>query len=121
MGTPDSGGSGAPPFDLSEMLDRFGGDEALVAEVARVFLEDHAASLARVREAVAARDGEGIHRAAHALKGAVANLGAADATRAAQGLERIGRGGDLAGAEAGLRRLEAEVTRLVAALAPFGS
>ena len=71
------------------------GDEDLLRELAEVFLEDQTRLLTALREAAAGRDSERLRRAAHALKGAVANFAARDAVAAARHLEALARDGDV--------------------------
>ena len=81
------------------------------------FLSDCPRLLGDLRAAIACGDGAALEQAAHSLKGAVANFAAAAAVEAAARLEQMGRARDLAFAEAGLARLEAELEHLNRALA----
>ncbi len=87
-------------------LERLGGDEELLREVARLFLDEYPALLVEIREAVAARDADGLQRAAHSLKGSVSNFGADAAYNAAFVLEMMGRTRNLAEVERGLAELD---------------
>ena len=87
-------------------LERLGGDEELLREVARLFLDEYPALMVEIREAVAARDADALQRAAHSLKGSVSNFGADAAYNAALVLEMMGRSRDLAQAERGLAELD---------------
>jgi HPt (histidine-containing phosphotransfer) domain-containing protein len=71
---------------------------------------------AEIRAAIAQCDSEKLHRAAHALKGAVGSLCAQAASETALQLERMGRAGELTEAELALRALEREMERLKPAL-----
>jgi signal transduction histidine kinase/DNA-binding response OmpR family regulator/HPt (histidine-containing phosphotransfer) domain-containing protein len=110
---------------LGAALAAMDGDEDLLRELAQLFLQDGPRLLAQVRDA--ARDGDPgrLFRAAHTLKGSVANFGYQKATAAAQVLEQIGRGGDLTSAGALveelsvlIERMTAELSTLVALAAP---
>ena len=75
-----------------------------------LFLDSSPLLLAEVEAGVARHDTQTIERAAHALKGAMQNISAAPAARAASALEETGRMGNMrqgrriAGAlEAGIR------------------
>ena len=81
-------------FDRASALAGLDGDEALLRDLAELFLADCPRLLAAFRGAVAARDPARIARAAHAIKGSVANFGAPAATAAAQRLESLGRHAD---------------------------
>ena len=103
-------------IDRTDLLRRLCGDEALLAEVIALFLVDCPARLATIKLAVDARDGERIRTAAHALKGAAANLSARGVMEAARALEQIGASGDLDHVTAAWSLLEAEGARLLMAL-----
>lgn len=103
------------PFDREEALARVGGDPQLLAEIAALFLKDLPRGLGDLRQAVAASDTAAIERHAHALKGAVSNFGAHEATAAAQELEvqaRSGSVGSLAKLEHALDILRPELESL---------
>src|SRR5262249_60453379 len=70
---------------------RVGGDRQLLAEISRLFVDDAPRHLERIRQAIDARDGEALRRAAHGLKGAAANFDAEGVVAAARTLEEIGR------------------------------
>jgi HPt (histidine-containing phosphotransfer) domain-containing protein len=108
-------------FDRAAALDRLAGDEGLLRELCEVFLEEEPKWRAEIRAAVAARDAASLKRAAHTLKGAVDSIGGARAYRAALELERMGREGNLDGAEAALAELERELDALVPALRAFSA
>lgn len=80
-------------------LERLGGDEELLQELAGLFLGEYPAVLENIRKAIDAQDAPGVERAAHALKGSVGNFGAEQAHRAALELEMSGRSGDLVKAQ----------------------
>ena len=93
-------------LNFAVALERLGGDEELLREVARLFLDEYPALMVGIREAVAARDADALQRAAHSLKGSVSNFGADAAYNAALVLEMMGRTRDLAQAERGLAELD---------------
>jgi two-component system, sensor histidine kinase and response regulator len=98
-------------------LERLGGDEDLLREIAGLFLEDTQHLLSEIRQAVAAGDAGGLQRAAHTLKGSVGNFGAERVFQAAYRLEMAGRSGNLAGAPEALCKLESELGILMPELA----
>jgi HPt (histidine-containing phosphotransfer) domain-containing protein len=69
------------------------GEPDLVAEVFTLFLHDAPQRLAAIEAALKARDAVALQRAAHALKGAAANVGAVRLQRLCRELEEIGRSG----------------------------
>jgi len=78
-------------FDRNTALDRVEGDLDLLREMAGVFLENCDAMLDDVRRAAASLDARALERAAHALKGCLANLAADEAWHSAANVESLGR------------------------------
>ena len=102
--------------DGGERLAAVGGDRALLAEISRLFVEDAPRHLQKIREALDARDGESLRRAAHGLKGAAANFDADGVVNAARELEEIGRSGEPDAQDAAWNSLTAEMEQLVTLL-----
>jgi CheY-like chemotaxis protein/HPt (histidine-containing phosphotransfer) domain-containing protein len=102
----------APTFDGSALLERFGGDGELLAELARIFLEDYPRRLSAIKTGVEQRDAASLQGAAHALRGSVANFGAAQAVDAALKLEMMGRGWNLTGVDEAFADLHLIMERL---------
>jgi two-component system, sensor histidine kinase len=104
------------PIDRDDLLQRLGGDAALVSEVARLFVEDCPARMEAIGAAVADRDPERVRTSAHALKGAAGNLSARALADAALTLERMGADGRLDGIEDAWQKVQEEAARAVDAL-----
>jgi signal transduction histidine kinase/DNA-binding response OmpR family regulator len=115
----DAASSPAAVFARTEVLDRFGGDRELLAEVIGIFLEDCPLRVAAIEQAVAARDVERIRLEAHGLKGAAGNLSATGVFDAAAMLERLAGEARTETLDAACRRLTSETTRLLEGLAEF--
>jgi signal transduction histidine kinase/CheY-like chemotaxis protein/HPt (histidine-containing phosphotransfer) domain-containing protein len=123
---PDSSCADRPPsgsvtgraavFDLGALRRRTGGDDQLMNDVMRLFLEDAPQRLIAIRAAIVSRQAAGLRAAAHALKGAAAYLEAGRVVDAAAALEALGRGGEMDAAPAAGALLEAEMASLMAAL-----
>ena len=96
-------------------------DAGLTNEMARLFLEDYPGRLTEIAEAIAHSDCGRIERAAHALRGSAANFQAGEAVQAASILERLGKSGELTGADEALALLELEMKRLRASLIGLGT
>ena len=94
-----------------------GGDEAVAAELAGLFLAECPGLETGIREAVDARNAADLRRHAHTLKGSAGVFKAEAAVDAAQRLEKMGRDGDLDGAEEALSALARELDRLKPVLA----
>jgi HPt (histidine-containing phosphotransfer) domain-containing protein len=102
--------------DLSEALSRLDGDAVLLAELARLFLEEGPKLLASLQTAVNERNAAGIETYAHSLKGSISYFGATHAHQFASALERKGRECDLAGVDELFRQLQVEVEKCTRSL-----
>jgi signal transduction histidine kinase/CheY-like chemotaxis protein len=112
-------GAGTPPgavLDWTRALERVGGSEELLRQLAHLFVKESGKLLAEVRQAVASADASRLRRAAHTLKGSADCFAAKPVVDAAQRLEFMGRDRNLAGTEEARAALEAETDRLVRAL-----
>ncbi len=103
-------------LDCAVALDRLGGDEELLREVARLFLDEYPMLMNEIRSAAEARDAIALERAAHSMKGSVSNFGTERVYDAAYALERMGRVGDLASAGEGIEKLESALAYIHPAL-----
>ena len=99
-------------LDLSAALERIGGDEELLREIAGLFLAEYPILLEDIRFAVERGDAEALERGAHSLKGSVANFEARLAFEAALTLEAMGRTRNLDRAPSALTELEAVLRAL---------
>jgi two-component system sensor histidine kinase/response regulator len=102
-------------FDADEMRQRLGDDE-LMADVIRLFLEDCPANVHAIAAAVEAANAAQIRTTAHALKGSAATLAAHGVVKAAGTLESLGSSNDVPAARAHFPALVDEVDRLIEAL-----
>jgi len=82
-------------LDRDLALSRVGETRSCSKRSPRFFIEDYPNVVAEIRAAAARGDANGVERAAHGLKGSVANFGAQAAVDAAFQLEQMGRAGDL--------------------------
>lgn len=83
----------SPVIDWRELEDRLDGDQELLLEIARLFVEHADAQIEDLRCAIQAERGEDIARAAHRLKGSLAQIAAAEGRELAFSLESAGRTG----------------------------
>lgn len=107
--------------DVLQLLERIDGDRALLGELVDLFRADYPGSLRAVQEAIDTRDSNRLRSTSHALKGALANLSAIQASTLAAELEAIGNSPNLTQAQATLDRLSHElvsVKRALEALCP---
>jgi HPt (histidine-containing phosphotransfer) domain-containing protein len=103
-------------FDLEDVRKRMGGDDQLLLDIIRLFLDDAPKRLTALKAAVDAGDARQIRSEAHGLKGAAANLSASRVVEAAAVLEQFVGEGDAAPAWA---RVASETAALLAALRQF--
>jgi two-component system sensor histidine kinase/response regulator len=106
-------------IDYEALLDRLGGDTELFADITRLFLETCPAGVSAIKAAIDDNDADGLRIAAHALRGAAANLSAGSLCDAAQTLERLGAESRLEPAGAAWRRLSVEAAAVMDALRRF--
>jgi PAS domain S-box-containing protein len=118
---PASTETAAPAIDEVRLLERVGGDREALRELVDVFLTDAPSLLARIKEAIDAKDTRAVQAAAHTLKGAVSNFAAPSATEAAARLQQTSEGNDLGSAGAALDVLQREVERVRDALSALVS
>lgn len=98
------------------LLDRVGGDEDLLREIANIFLEEYPVLINDIEDAVKGSNPAALEHAAHSLKGSVSNFGAEAATSAAFALEQMGRQRQLQDTSRALDNLKNELERLRPAL-----
>jgi CheY-like chemotaxis protein len=100
-------------FDAAALQRRLSGDQNLMADVIRLFLEDVPVRLAAIHDAVIGRNAADLCAAAHALKGAAANLSALGLFEAAVVLERVGAESRMDVAEDAWRQVSVEATKVI--------
>jgi CheY-like chemotaxis protein/HPt (histidine-containing phosphotransfer) domain-containing protein len=105
--------------DVKAALELLEDDMDLFQEVLSQFLQESPQQMAALRAAVAGGREEEIERAAHRLKGSIANFAFPAAFHTAQKLEKCGKLQDLAGAKETFSLLERQVAQLQTALAEF--
>lgn len=93
-------------FNLSLAMEMVMDSKDLFKEIAEMFLSNLPDYLEKVREGIAENNADSLERAAHSLKGAVANFGAGEAYEAAYQLEKLGNAGKLDKAKAEMQSLE---------------
>ena len=106
-------------FDPASMFRNIGGDNHLFGQLVGMFLDQHPAMLAEIKEGLIRADALAVERTAHTLKGTAGNLCAPEVVLAASRLEALGHLGALQDAPPIYAQLEQEVLRLVHALGPF--
>jgi CheY-like chemotaxis protein/HPt (histidine-containing phosphotransfer) domain-containing protein len=97
-----------PPFDRDDLLERLGGNEALLPKFVGMFVNSIDEPLQRLKAAVACGNHDDIHRMAHTIKGSAANIGAPRVMNAATLLDEIAKSGELQDSPRQLACLESE-------------
>lgn len=110
----------APIVDRDMALQRVGGDVQLLAELIALFQQESAKHLDEIRRAIQKGDAAHLHRAAHALAGALECFGARVASRTARSLEKMGRTANLSDASQTCCLLDRQLQELQPALAELG-
>ena len=103
-------------FEWDAALERVGGDEAMLRDLAEMFFAECPKLMQQIRGHIAGADGPELRRAAHTLRGSAQVFGAEATAEAAHRLEEIGREEAFADAGEALALLEDEVARLLPAL-----
>ena len=106
-------------WDPTTILAAVEGDRELLLKLIGRFLDQYPKVLSEIRVSVSQRDSAMLERSSHKLKGSVSHFGARNAYEAARRLEKMGRNGDLAGAEEATAVLETEICRLQDDLTEF--
>jgi len=107
----------AEHFDQAALLERVEGDQELLAEIVKLFLEDTPRLMGTMHEALQNGDMILLERSAHSMKGSAGNLSANFAATAAMQLEKNAKKGDAESSRASLSNLEAALAQLLPMLA----
>jgi two-component system sensor histidine kinase/response regulator len=100
-------------------VERLGGDLQLYRELVQSFLDDSAGLLPRLTSALAAGDCDGVHRAAHCLKGTAATCGAIAVADVCAKLERSALERDLGNGRERLDELHSRMREAAGLLAAY--
>jgi len=109
------------PFSPQTTLEQVDGDRDLLKELIEIFSGQTRQQLQILKESIAGKDAPTVRRAAHTIKGSVANFGAQPAFDLALCLEQMGKDGALGQAPVALETLASELQRLEKALREFVS
>jgi two-component system, sensor histidine kinase and response regulator len=104
-------------IDRAVVIERLGGDESLLAEIAQIFVEDCPRLIGSVEAAVKARDAKALARATHTIAGSVGNFTEDGVYALARTVEHLAIAEDFDGALAGVPELLKEIERVRAAFA----
>ena len=103
----------ATRFDLSDVRRRLGKNDALIADMLRMFVELHPQQMAAVESAVGSGRAEAVRTSAHSLKGFAGNLSATGVVEASGALERAAEQGHTGEFDVLFERVRNEMALLV--------
>jgi len=87
-------GPDVPVIDETRLLEEFGGDQEILAELRDLFMEHVPPLVEEIIQSAAAGDMDAISKQAHSLKGACATYGAPRLAMVCKIVELSGRAGD---------------------------
>ncbi|MFA5519578.1 MAG: Hpt domain-containing protein [Spirochaetota bacterium] len=100
-------------INVPELIERLDNDFELYLELLELFTTDSASIISRIENAIINRDSEALRKAAHTLKGAVANFSAPAAYEAASILEQTGKNRELTNADDQFLKLKTEIDSVI--------
>jgi histidine phosphotransfer protein HptB len=103
-------------YNHAEAVERLGGDEALFASVASLFVAESEGYCCALEAAMASADVVAVRREAHTVKSMLATFSYEAGRELAQRLEHLAAAGSLEGADGLTAEVVAAVRRLVAVL-----
>jgi signal transduction histidine kinase/HPt (histidine-containing phosphotransfer) domain-containing protein len=110
---PTAAPSDVAVVDFSKIVERVGGDDALLKRMIATFLRDTPRRLTAIAAAIRKKDSANVASLAHALKGSISLFGAEPARLRAQELQELARSGDLAAVPGILIVLKEEIANLL--------
>ena len=99
-----------------ELMERIDNDRNFLSELLALFRADYPDQISAAREALVNNDSASLQKVGHALKGALGNLAATNASRIASELESMGKTGDMKLAGVRVTELEEELALVLDAL-----
>jgi HPt (histidine-containing phosphotransfer) domain-containing protein len=97
-----------PVFDRDALLNRLAGKSELVPRFTSMYIDSVTTGLENLRKAILAGNADDVHRQAHTIKGASANIGAERVRGCAIRLDELARSGEISGAPELLNEIETE-------------
>jgi HPt (histidine-containing phosphotransfer) domain-containing protein len=84
-----------PQWDPTEALERASGNEPLLRQLVRIFVEESPSQLKKLESAIEAADAKTVEETAHRVRGELNYFGLSSVAYKARELERLGRERDL--------------------------
>lgn len=101
-------------INAEELFSRFADDSDIVTEVLRSFLDEIPVLMKRLLDAFEAGAADGVARAAHALKGSLANISAESVAARCYEMDVLAKKGDLSAAYALVSRVQSDIATITA-------
>lgn len=105
--------------DEQELLRRMGGSAKMLRDVAKIFTQDTPKRVTAIRKAIEQEDGAALAAAAHALRGSLAMLGAADIAAEMRKVETLAKEGQVSEARGIFRAIESKLADFEKLIAGF--
>lgn len=105
-----------PVYAREDLLERLGGEEALIPRFISLFRNGMLKNLQELEQAIIAGDSDAVRVAAHTIKGSCGNIGAMHMRETASTLEAAAKTGDIGDAPTGLTRLKEQLVEFYAAV-----
>lgn len=106
----------AQAFNEQDLLDTVGNDLAFLAETVQMLEIDGPSLMKQIHQALAAGDAPALGRAAHTLKGMIANFCSPQTQAIALEVEKVGKSGNLAAAPRMVKALDEQLKSLIGQL-----
>jgi len=113
-------GADVPIIDESRLMNEFGNDPEILAELRDLFLEHAPPLFSAMTEAIQTGDCESLVRDAHSFKGACATYGAARLAMVCREFEMAAKQNDLATIQANTEHLDREYHAVFEAVGSIG-
>ena len=114
-------GADLPVVDENRLLNEFGGDASILAELRDLFMEHVPPQFAAIEDAVAAGDADTLSKEAHSLKGACSTYGAPRLSLICKSAELAARAGDVEIVRRHMDQLREEYEKVVEAISSVGA
>jgi len=116
QGTDHAANASNPKIDKEAILTRVEGDEDLLVEIVKLFIDDCPRLMAQIHDAIKLKNGDLLERCTHRLRGSLDLFSSDSASRAAFELEKSGHEQNFGNIDRTVAILQKEIDRLLPAL-----
>ncbi len=107
-------------IDREALISQFGGDEEIMQEIITEFINICPEMLQEIETAIQNDDSHALHQSAHSFKGAVSNFFAKKVTEQAFQLDKLGKSGQVGGADQLFSAMTLDTDQLLIELKQLG-